>query len=137
MCSISAITIHSAKEGDKEPKTYKVSNFTVEVDHYQLDNSNPEEPVNRYYLKIKPAKGGRPVRCTVSANEIASPGGFMQMFLQRARVLWQGDKFPSLALTERIIEAGAPVVRQLQVTGYDKESDCYIFKDFSINPKVK
>jgi hypothetical protein len=123
------------KNESDEPKTCKVSNFTLEVDHYQLDNSNPEEPVNRYYLKIKSAKGGRPVRCTVSANEIASPGGFTQMFLQRARVLWQGDKFPSLALTEKIIEAGAPVVRQLQVTGYDKESDCYIFKDFAINRK--
>jgi hypothetical protein len=121
-------------EGD-EPKTCKVSNFTLEVDHYQLDNSNQEEPVNRYYLKIKPTKGGRPVRCTVSANEIASPGGFTQMFLTRARVLWQGDKFPSLALTEMIVESGAPVVRQLQVTGYDKESGCYIFRDFAINQK--
>lgn len=116
-------------------KTYRVSNFTVEVDHYQLDNSNPEEPVNRYYLKIKPSNGGRPIRCTVSANEIASPGGFTQMFLTRARVLWEGDKMPSLALTRMIVESGAPVVRQLQVTGYDKESDCYIFKDFAINNK--
>ena len=121
-------------EGD-EPKTYKVSNFTLEVDHFQLDTTNPEEPVNRYYLIIRPAKGGRPVRCTVSANEIASPGGFTQMFLQRARVLWQGDKFPSLALTEKIVESGAPVVRQLQVHGYDRESNHYVFRDFAINPK--
>ncbi|MCL6584878.1 MAG: toprim domain-containing protein, partial [bacterium] len=125
----------TAKKGDKEPKTYKVSNFTLEVDHYQLDNSNPEEPVNRYYLKIKPSSGGRPVRCTVSANEIASPGGLTQMFLQRARVLWEGDKIASLALTRRIVESGAPVVRQLQVIGYDKESDYYIFKDFAIGRK--
>lgn len=126
---------HIVNPKDGSLKTYRVSNFTLEVDHYQLDNSNPEEPVNRYYLKIKPAKGWRPVRCTVSANEIASPGGFTQMFLTRARVLWEGDKQPSMALTRRIIEAGAPVVRQLQVTGYDKESDCYIFKDFAINRK--
>jgi len=126
-----------SQEKNDEVKTFPVSNFTIEVDHYQLDNSNPEEPVNRYYLKIKPSRGGRPVRCTVSANEIASPGGFTQMFLQRARALWQGDKFPSLALTEKIVESGAPVVRQLQVTGYDKESDCYIFKDFAIDKKEK
>ncbi len=121
-------------EGD-EPKTYKVSHFTLEVDHYQLDTTNPEEPVNRYYLKIKPAHGGRVVKCTVSANEIASPGSFTQMFLQRARVLWQGDKFPSLALMEKIVEARAPVVRQLQAHGHDKESNYYIFRDFAINPK--
>ncbi len=124
-----------SQEKDGEIKTFPVSNFTVEVDHYQLDSSNPEEPVNRYFLKIKPSKGGRSIRCTVSANEIASPGGFTQMFLTRARVLWEGDKMPSLALTRRIIEAGAPVVRQLQVLGYDKESDCYIFKDFAIDRK--
>ena len=120
---------------DNSLKTYRVSNFTVEVDHYQLDNSNPEEPVNRYYLKIKPSNGGRPVRCTVSGSEIASPGGFTQMFLTRARVLWEGDKMPSLALTRMIVESGAPVVRQLQVTGYDKESDCYFLRDFAINRK--
>ena len=79
---------HVINPKDNSLKTYQVSNFTVEVDHYQLDNSNPEEPVNRYYLKIKPSNGGRPVRCTVSANEIASPGGFTGMFLTRARVLW-------------------------------------------------
>lgn len=128
-------TVVNPKDGSL--KTYRVSNFTVEVDHYQLDNSNPEEPVNRYYLKIKPISGGRPVRCTVSANEIASPGGFTQMFLTRARVLWEGDKMPSLALTRMIVESGAPVIRQLQVTGYDKESDCYIFKDFAIDKKEK
>ena len=44
---------------------------------------------------------------------------------------------PSLALTRMIVESGAPVVRQLQVTGYDKESDCYIFKDFAIDKKEK
>ena len=76
-------TVANPKDGSL--KTYRVSNFTVEVDHYQLDNSNPEEPVNRYYLKIKPSNGGRPVRCTVSANEIASPGGFTQMFLTEGK----------------------------------------------------
>jgi len=126
-----------SQEKDKAAKTFPVSNFTIEADHYQLDNSNPEEPVNRYYLKIKPSNGGRPVRCTVSANDIASPGGFTGMFLTRARVLWEGDKMPSLALTRMIVESGAPVVRQLQITGYDKESDCYIFKDFAIDKKEK
>lgn len=119
---------------DKEVIAYRVSNFTIEVDHYQLDNSNPEEPVNRYYLKIKPCKGNS-VSCAVSANEISSPGGLTQMFLQRARVLWEGDKWPSLALTRHIIESKAPVVRQLQTTGHDKESNSYIFKDFAVNCK--
>ena len=34
-----------------------------------------------------------------------------------------------------IVEAGAPVVRQLQTVGYDRESGCYVFGHFLINPK--
>jgi hypothetical protein len=116
--------------------TYQVSNFIVSVCHFQLDNSNPEEPVNRYFLKIKPVKG-RTVSCTVTANELASSGGLTTMFLQRARVLWEGDRKASLALARRIVETGAPVVRQLQITGYDRQSGCYVFKHFCVNPEGK
>ena len=116
----------------EEVITSRISNFTLSVDHYQLDTTNPEEPVNRYFLKIKPKKG-RPVSCVVLANELASSNGLTTMFLQRARVLWEGDKKPSLALARRIVEAKAPVVRQLHTIGYDPESRCYVFKDFMVN----
>ncbi|MFZ5447059.1 MAG: toprim domain-containing protein [Thermodesulfobacteriota bacterium] len=114
--------------------TNRVSNFTLDVRHFQLETVNQEEPVNRFSLEIKPRKG-QSTACSVTAEEIASPHGLTTMFLQRARVLWMGGKPESLALAELIVESGAPVVRQLQATGYDSESGCYVFKTFLITPK--
>ena len=115
-------------------KTERVSNFTLEVRHYQLETSNIEEPMNRFFLDIFPRRG-QPVACSVTAQELASPHGLTTMFLQRARALWEGERPASLALARRIVEAGAPVVRQLQIIGYERESDCYVFKHFLINRK--
>jgi len=127
---------HATLTNAKQPelKTQRVSNFVVSVDHYQLDTTNPDEPVNRYALKIKPKKG-RTVSCTVSANDLSSPASLTTMFLQRARVVWKGERSPALSLAEMISNANAPVVRQLDSTGYDTESECYIFKNFLVDPK--
>lgn len=114
--------------------TERVSNFTIDVRHYQLETANAEEPVNRFFLDIIP-RTGRPVACSVTAQELATPNGLTTMFLQRARVLWEGDRPASLALARMIVEAGAPVVRQLQTVGYDPESGCFVFKHFLITPK--
>ncbi|MBU4232788.1 MAG: toprim domain-containing protein [Desulfobacterales bacterium] len=121
-------------KGERYLKTIRVSNFTIGVDHYQLDTSNSEEPVNKFYLNINPQKG-RSTSCVVTAQELASSQGLTTMFMQRARGLWEGDRPASLALARMIVEAGAPVVRQLQTVGYDPESGCYVFKHFLINPK--
>jgi len=114
--------------------TDRVSNFTLDVRHYQLDTANLEEPINRYFLDVSP-RTGRPVACSVTAQELATPNGLTTMFLQRARVLWEGERLASLALARMIVEAGAPVVRQLQTVGYDPESGCYVFGHFLINAK--
>jgi hypothetical protein len=57
------------------------------------------------------------------------------MFLRRIRGWWSGDRPASLALVRKIVEAGAPVVRQLQITGYGPISACYVFDNFLIKPK--
>ena len=77
--------------------TERVSNFTLDVRHYQLDTANQEEPVNRFFLDITP-RTGRPVACSVTAQELATPNGLTTMFLQRARALWEGERPASLAL---------------------------------------
>ncbi len=123
-----------SKKNDPGLTTYRVSNFTLDVDHYQLDTTIQEEPVNKYFIKIKPKKG-KSVLCSVSANELSSPNGLTTMFLQRGRVLWEGDRRPSLDLVRRIVESKSPVVRQTKIMGYDSESNCYIFKDFMLNSK--
>jgi len=124
---------HSTYDKRKDkPSTYKVSNFTVEVLHYSLNNTNKEEPINNYFIRVKPKKG-RPISFTVFAKDLSTPSYLTAMFLQRARCLWEGDRKASLALARMIVESRAPVVRQLQTVGYDNESDCYVFKHFLID----
>ncbi len=123
------------KRKDK-PSTHKVSNFTVEVLHYSLNNTNKEEPINNYFIKVKPKKG-RSVSFIVSAKDLSTPSYLTAMFLQRTRCLWEGDRQASLALARMIVESRSPVVRQLQTIGYDLESDCYVFKHFLIDNQGK
>ncbi|MBF0454003.1 MAG: toprim domain-containing protein [Magnetococcales bacterium] len=125
-----------AKAGtEKKPPelhSRKVSNFTVEVDHFQLDDTNQDEPINRFHLNISPRKG-KTVSCSVTADELASSSKLTAVFMQRSRVLWEGDRNPSLALARKIVESGAPVVRQLTTTGYDSKTGCYVLLNFAID----
>ena len=57
------------------------------------------------------------------------------MFLQRARALWQGERPASLALASKIVEAGAPVVRQLQIIGYETRIRLLCFQALSDQPQ--
>lgn len=123
--------------GDKEEiKAAPVSNFTVSVDHFQLDVSNEDLPENRFFLKVRPEKG-RPLYTSITASELSTPTGLTQVFLSRARVLWEGERAASLALARRIVESSATVVRQLQLTGYDEASKFYVFRHFAVDPKGK
>jgi hypothetical protein len=131
----SFIRAETAKRPE-ELVTYRVSNFTLDVRHYQLDSSVEDEPVNTYHLKIRP-KVGRPTSCSVAGSELAAPLTLRSTLLTRARVLWEGDIRPSIALAKRIVEARAPVVRQLQILGHDLESGYFIFKDFAVDPAGK
>jgi hypothetical protein len=110
-----------------------VANFTIKVDHFQVDNTNEEQPENRFFVKIKP-KQGRAVSCVITATDLANPGAVTKALLERARVQWTGKKTTTDKLVKKIIESTAPVVRQLQSVGYDDLSDSYINRHFLINP---
>jgi hypothetical protein len=124
------------KKDDESVFAVRVSNFTLDVDHYQLSMASPEEPVYRYHLSVKP-KQGRPISFTVPAVDLASSSTLTSMFMTRARVLWEGDRRASMALAKRIVETKSPVVKQLQTVGFDDESGCYVFRDFMIDKKGK
>ena len=123
------------KDGEVEIFAHKAGNFKLEVDHYQLSRTNPDEPVHRYHLRIQP-KAGAPVACTATADELASPHGLRKLFLERGKVLWSGDGEASTALIDRIVSAqNAPTVRQLQVLGFDEGSRFYVFPSFAVTPE--
>ncbi len=116
----------------KDVVCQQVSDFTLRTVYYELDQSNPDEPVYRYHLEVK-AKSGHKATFTVIAKELSSPQGLRTMFLQRGRVSWTGEKAPSNELVKLILNSKAPVVRQLHIFGYDRESDCYIYRDHMID----
>ncbi len=127
----------ASKATDKKPAEVfckRVSNFTLNVDHIQLDNTNKDFPSNCFNIVIKPKKS-KQVQCTVTAQELSSPNGLTTMFIQRARVAWEGERVPSLALCRMILESGAAVVRQLASVGHDRESGSYVFQHFMIDSK--
>lgn len=123
----------ASKKSPEQLIVERVSNFTLKVDHYQLDSSIPDHPTNEYHLKITSQKGQK-TSCTVTGGELSAPSSLRSMLLTRSRVLWEGEQKASLALCRRIVESEAPVVRQLQILGHDLRSDFFVFSDFAIGP---
>lgn len=123
-----------AKGGDDTlMDVWQVSDFTCETDHYQLDSSNPDNPVYRYHLKIFPAHG-QPVCCSISGSELANPWSIKAALLSYARVHWRGQAKESNVLVSKIVDTRAPTVRQVHILGYDQDSRCCVFRDFLIDP---
>lgn len=108
--------------------------FTVQVQSYLIDRSNPALPEYRYHLKITPAKG-RPVTATATGRDLASSLRVREFFMSHAKQAWPGGNLATSALCERITSAkNTPEVRQLNLTGYDTETEWYIFHDYAIDP---
>jgi hypothetical protein len=118
----------------QEVITTRASNFTLRVDHFILDTTNADEPSNKFYLKIKPQKG-RTASFAAAAFNLRSAVCMREFFLQRGRVLFEGNEAAALALARKIVNSRAPVVRQLQTVGFDPVSGCYVFQGFMINHK--
>lgn len=122
----------TTKKSETGLSVYRVSNFTVEVDHYRLDSTLDDEPVYRYHLKVKPREGPA-VQCSVTGSDLSNPGSIRSTLLTRARVMWEGEARPSTALATLIAEYKAPVVRQCHILGHDLKSDCMVFQDFLLD----
>lgn len=123
-----------SKGGSKlVPVTTRVSNFTLQVVHFQRDDTDEERPVYKYRLKVIP-KGGRPVYVTVDGQELKSADSLTGLFLKHAKCQWCGDVNATKALISSIVESKAPVVRQATITGYDKKTDWFLFRYFAIKP---
>lgn len=126
------------KETRKGPEitAARVSNFTLHVDHYQLDSSAEDEPVYRYCVQVKP-KGGKPTFCSLTGTELSTPAAIRATMLTRARVMWEGEARPTSAFTRMIVDSQAPTVRQVHILGHDLKSGCSVFRDFLIDSAGK
>lgn len=124
----------TVKDEKKTPeiKARKISDFTLAVDHFEMDVTNPDEPNFRFFVHVR-QNGSRPIRCVLSGADISTPGGIRKAMLERAKAMWEGRDFESAALAKMLVSAKAPVVRQLYRLGHDTVSDAYVFKSFLID----
>jgi len=112
----------------------RVSDFTIAIDHYQkmLDQKSAGH-VYFYHLVIKP-KNGRSSKINLEGSELSTGEQIRKAFLSRGKVLWEGDKVATMALIRLIVGTkNAPVVRQIEVVGYDAVSQGFYFGDFAID----
>jgi hypothetical protein len=122
------------KRGDDTQVSVELAGrFTIQVQSYLIDRSNPALPEYRYHLKITPAKG-RPVTATAAGRDLASSLRAREFFLSHARQAWPGGNQATSALCDRITSArNTPEVKQLTLTGYDAETGWYVFDSYAID----
>lgn len=122
------------KKGDDTQVSVELAGrFTLRVQSFLLDRSNPARTEYRYHLKITPAKG-RPVIATATGRDLANSLRANEFFLTHAKQAWPGGKQATSALCDRITSAkNTPEVRQLTLTGYDVDSGWYVFNDYAID----
>ncbi|MFZ2630937.1 MAG: hypothetical protein WA081_17220 [Desulfosalsimonadaceae bacterium] len=127
-----------AKKQDEKPTitVEKCGNFVLKVDHFQRRDETPDYPEFRPTLKVKPAKGPETI-FTARARELSTPSNMTAIFLERSCCHWQGGNEPTAALLEKIVNAKAPVVRQMESIGLDAATGCYVFPTFMIDRSGK
>ncbi|WP_373498733.1 toprim domain-containing protein [Desulfococcus sp.] len=110
----------------------EVSDFVLEIAHFELDTTNSERPVYSYRLNIQLASGGS-TSCTVEAEEISTPDKMRTTFLKQGRAVWMGDTDATKALLRHIVDTKVPVVRKVFTSGYDEVTGCYMFRTHMID----
>ncbi|MBF0474562.1 MAG: toprim domain-containing protein [Deltaproteobacteria bacterium] len=114
------------------PLTVEVGDFTVDIDHIRLNDENPEEPINTFFLNVK-CITGKQLSFLATAADLGSPEAVYKTFYARGPALWTGDRAATIALARKFIETKVQTVRQPDVIGYDEQSRCHLFNDFLIN----
>ncbi|MCK5664302.1 MAG: toprim domain-containing protein, partial [Thiotrichaceae bacterium] len=119
---------------DGDLYTRRVSKFTVTIDHYKkAEDQKSTGHIFRYHLIIK-TKKGHTTKITMEGHELTTAEQVRKAFLSRGKVLWEGDKIATMAFSRMIVDAKyAPIVRQIDVVGYDEVTQGYYFGDFAID----
>ena len=119
---------------DDKTTTVPVSDFTVEVNHFQISEKDQDKPEFKYSLKIKPKKG-RAVNALATGTDLKSPDTLRGFFLNHAKASWEGSTAAAYALVRRILRSEAPEVRQAEQIGHDPKTGWHILKHVAVSPK--
>jgi len=119
--------------GGKREVTF-CANFVVRTKHFAVCEDIPDKPETKFALEVIP-RNSEKICCLVNASDLATADGMTKVFLNYARVVWSGPRSAQMALARRISESkSAPILRQLQFSGYDPASGAYVFERHMIDP---
>lgn len=110
---------------------------TVRVLSFIIDRTNPARPEYIYSLEINPAKG-RAIEATATGPDLASPRRLKEWFATYAKLTWEGDAKSGTAFCLAVTDSKqAPEVRQLTQSGYQIETENYIFAKWGVDKSGK
>lgn len=90
----------------------RASDFTADVDFFQVDRTISDKPVYRYALTVKPqGKGRLPVKAVFDASELSTAQSLATSFLKSARCGWIGDNQSAKSFYSTIVQYPAREVR--------------------------
>lgn len=93
--------------------TIRVSDFTLSVNHFQLDEKDEDRPVFKYSLRVKPRKG-RAVNAL--ATDLKSSDTLRGFFFNHAKASWTGSTAAAYALGEIILHTASFVQSVRDIT---------------------
>ncbi|MCW7077387.1 MAG: toprim domain-containing protein, partial [Candidatus Syntrophoarchaeum sp.] len=114
------------------PLIKTIARFTLKVKYFNRSEKDPKDIIDSYCVEITPKSKRKSFTAIMTHNDLATPNG-MQLFALKKRVVWAGNRAATLALAKQITEADAPTVREIDIYGYDKKSNAYVFPAFGIN----
>jgi hypothetical protein len=113
----------------------RVGKFTIEIQSF-INIGSTEQKEFLYQIKVTP-KGKRPIICTATGRQLATPKDLKSFLLSHAKVSYEGAANSTQALITRLIDSKAPEVRRALYTGLDPESNWYIFNTWAIDENGK
>ena len=121
----------AGKMGDGGPEVRRVAYFTLEPEVVIVRRSTGDP---EHSLRAVLRDGRRAFPITLSGKELSSVKDFKAAVRTRAWGNWLGAQPDLDSLATQLDAARPPIVHELQVLGWDEESDCYFFPDIAYTP---
>jgi len=119
------------KTGEGGPEVRRIAFFTLDPEVVIARRSGKE---TEHSLRSKLHNGRGALSLTLSGKELSSVKDFKSAVRTRAWGNWVGNQDDLDKLTTQMDAARPPIVRELEIVGYDVDSDCYFFPDIAYAP---
>lgn len=110
------------------------ADFCLRLRYSVVDDSLAAAPVVRQMAEIRMPDEKQPKQVRFEARELADVKSFKRACMERFSGVWTGNAQVLDSLMLREMRRRLPKVRLLPYTGYDRRSDCYVFRDQAYGP---